>query len=304
MLPHQKHFNVSLESVTVSQEGLFDLLARLVGKKKQASGSQKDKEDFNQLDYEEEKKIVKLLSSPQEIKGLTLKTGEIHGQYISGDLLGENTRADKVIPAIESHLTLERKVLKSSEAGVKALLKFMQTHADEVKEASDPEKHLSTLIRRAGVENLNPLKMSQSEFTAKALPNTGCYFEPAYKSWHYLDDDRNSTVKHLPALTHEQILAFGKALPKILQVLEDNRRIKINDSVLWGPFEGDRKKLEIFWDLTKDTDTPEEYLFNAKLVVEWGWLAALGAFDYATERALEAIYRWIYYSIDRSVETA
>lgn len=298
---HLKRYEAqpAVELVT-SQEGIFDALKRFFSsnKKSPKKPALDSADDIrNELTLAQDVIVDRLLSDAKSIKELALREGTIDGRWISQDLLGGKTTPDNVILALNRHLDLLRDLRSGAARGVQVQLKFMQDNATAVKNSEDSFATLNDLVKKVGFKNLSPLKLTEQELRGKALPATSCYWEQNYQSWLYLDEPDNIEVPRLPALNHAQITAFGKALPGIVAKLDKISNIDVNDSVLWGPYEGDRAPLEIYWEACNDSDSPLEWLFDAKNVTEWGWVQVLYTFEHRVEKAIEAIYKWIYHSI-------
>lgn len=286
--------------LVASQEGIFDALKRFFGSSKKApkKPALDSADDIrNELTLEQDAVVNKLLNDAKAIRELTLREGTIDGRWISQELLGGKTTPDNVILAINRHLDLLRDLRNGAARGVQVQLKFMQDNAATVKDSKNDFETLYDLVKKVGFKNLNPLKLTEQELRSKALPATCCYWEQEYQSWMYLDGADSIEVPRLPALTHAQIAAFGKALPGIIAKLDKISNIEVNDALLWGPYDGDRAPLQIYWEACRYSDSPLEALFDAHHVTEWGWVQVLYTFEYRVEEAIGAIYKWIYHSI-------
>lgn len=299
MQRHRAVFKASLESLTVSQEGLFSVLKKYFRKASQKKKTKGPKQDYNELSKQELEAVLKLLKNHKAIRSLELKSGTIGGHVISQCLLGVRTQANvpELTAAVNRHLSFLEKTIKDTARNVKTQLKFMEDHAEKVASDPDPTYYLRDLVRRVGHDKIMPFRMTEAEYERNALPGTKCYYDVEMRSWSYLDDSPNSRTDELPALTHDQIIALSKVVPKVLEDLERIRSIKIGEAVLWGPFEGDRKKLAIYRQASEDQ--PElEALFRYETAADWGWGGAVYFLCHAVEEYAKGLLLWIYRSID------
>lgn len=291
---HQNHFNASLESLTVSQEGIVDAIKRLFAKK--ASGPKKPEIDWNTVSrYDDEWSTVeRALANSNAINALTLKTGEIDGATISLSLLGTKTSVSATEAAIQRHIRLLPKIINDMRHGVKTLAAFQQKLAEILQ--TNPNFDVLKACAQEGYKKLNPCKITPQEYK-ELLPATDLQYYDEYQSWMYSDGNDLERLDKLPALTHEDIKRFAKVLQAIRKVL-DKPDGDIGAAVIWGPYNGDRKPLEAVFEAVDGVDGPAECLFSVKLADEYGWANIPRLLFLALEEAEDALVTWIYRSIE------
>lgn len=292
---HQNHFNASLESLSVSQEGIVNAIKRLFSKQKDSPIT--SKVDYNTVTpYDDEwETIERALSNPKAIDGLSLKTGEIDGLVISRDLLGKETTVSAVEAAVQHHIRLLPKIFNDMRHGVKTLASFQENLGKILQ--SNPNFDVEKACAQEGYKKLNPCKITTQEY--KELLPASCldYEDHHYHTWMHVEDSQVGELAKLPALTHADIKRLAKTLTAIDKVL-DKPNSDIGDSVIWGPYNGDRLPLEAVYMAVRHSDGPAEWLFNVKLAEEYGWASVPRYLIYALEEVRDALITWIYRSIE------
>lgn len=293
----QFHFNASLESLTVSQEGLLDAIKAVFGGgKKTSSTPSKIDHEVEDLDWEQVQKVERFLSDKSLLDSLTLKTTDIDGRWITTHLEGKSTNADTIAQRCLQHAAASADIIRGAAKGTEQLYAFMQKL---VKDLETNEDAVHEEVKKAGGKNLNPVKISTQQHQ-QLLGSTQISWDKFHDTWILNEDIDPGMIRHLHPLSKAQISKIGKTIGELRQKIASLEKLsgEIKDDKLWGPYEGERKPLEAIWEASHGSDEAEEWLFCAKMVDRYGWLQVVRQLIWALEYAVEALLSWIYHSIE------